>query len=318
MEFKLGGSEEDLSEVSLEPLKPVVPPCSHQRNVEEDGEVTYAEKTVLFFQKELCWLQANQSEQTFRTMEGYLKDCCRKLYVGNKMDPRAHVVHAPPQTEKFALAQRTGQDQLRANVFLLAENVIETDVTLKHPKCPGGVYRATARPNVQWKLQQVQDAGNLCLRTLGLIMQGYSRSIDLSTKGSWCEQSAEFFIQICTQIAEAIGSARNTLCVPRKRTLLEICHFQPTKCFNPPLPSDILFSYYLSSARLVCAAYNVAQRSNGGGHLSITQADCHLPHIADVLQKLDIAYKVNASFLQNLKAILKSKNSVYIERTASC
>ncbi|KAK0417200.1 hypothetical protein QR680_012875 [Steinernema hermaphroditum] len=321
MEFKLGGSEEDLSELSLEPLRPTVAPCSHQpyRSTEEEGEVSHAEKKMAFFEKELCWLQTKQSEETFRAMDGLLKECCRKLCVGNKLDARAHLVHAPPQTEKYTLIQRTGQDQLRVNVVLLAENVIQTDVTLKHPKCPGGVYRATAHPDIQWKLQQIQDAGNLCVRTLGLVIQGYSRIVELSKKCSWCEETAEFFVQICTQIAAAIGAARNTLCVPRKRSLLEICHFPPTKCFNPPPPSDILFSYYLSSSKLVCAAYNIAQRPNGGGqNLTITQADCQLSHISEVLQKLEVAYNVNAMFLQNLKAILKSKNSIYVERSSSC
>ncbi|TKR78049.1 hypothetical protein L596_018918 [Steinernema carpocapsae] len=322
MDFKLGGSEEDLSELSLEPLKPSVVPCSHQPYREKhdgDAKVNQAEKKVAFFENEFRWLQTKQAEETFRNMDGLLKECCRKLCVSNKVDPRAHMAHIHPQTDKYTLIQRTGQDQLRVNIVLLAENVIQTDVTLKHPKCPGGVYRSMAQPDIQWKLQQLQDAGNLCVRTLGLIMQGYTRIMELSKKSAWSEESGQYFIQICTQIANAIGSARSTLCVPRKRSLLEICHYPPTKCFNPPLPSDILFSYYISSSKLVCAAYNIAQRPNGGGqNLSITQADCHLPHIAEVLQKLDIAYKINSVFVQNLKSILKAKNSINMEKSSTC
>ncbi|EYB92698.1 hypothetical protein Y032_0191g1323 [Ancylostoma ceylanicum] len=35
------------------------------------------------------------------------------------------------------------------------------------------------------------------------------------------------------------------------RSLLELCHFPPTRRFNPPLPQDQLLSFYISSCRLV-------------------------------------------------------------------
>lgn len=31
------------------------------------------------------------------------------------------------------------------------------------------------------------------------------------------------------------------------------------KCFNPPLPPDLLLSFYISSAKLICAAYHMQQ-----------------------------------------------------------
>jgi hypothetical protein len=41
---------------------------------------------------------------------------------------------------------------------------------------------------------------------------------------------------------------------------MELCNFYPIKSFIPPLPHDILLSFYLSTAKLVCAAYQVAQK----------------------------------------------------------
>lgn len=41
-------------------------------------------------------------------------------------------------------------------VTLLGDNVIQAEVAFKHVKSPGGTYRGTAHPDVQWKLQQLQ------------------------------------------------------------------------------------------------------------------------------------------------------------------
>ncbi|VDN25993.1 unnamed protein product [Gongylonema pulchrum] len=138
-------------------------------------------------------------------------------------------------TEKYSLLQRTGPEIFKCAVVLLGETVIQTEVAIKYPKMPGGVYRATAQPDVQWKLQQLQDANNYWAQALNTVIR----------------------------ITNLIGEARTTLCVPRKRTLLELCNLPVTRCFSPSLPPDLVFSYYISTNRLVCAAYQVTPKPNG-------------------------------------------------------
>lgn len=42
---------------------------------------------------------------------------------------------------------------------------------MKYPKMPGGVYRGVAQPDVQWKLQQIQDANNYYVQTLSMLVR---------------------------------------------------------------------------------------------------------------------------------------------------
>lgn len=42
---------------------------------------------------------------------------------------------------------------------------------MKYPKMPGGIYRGTAQPDVQWKLQQMQDADNYYAQALSMLVQ---------------------------------------------------------------------------------------------------------------------------------------------------
>lgn len=43
------------------------------------------------------------------------------------------------------------------------------EVAIRYPKAPGHVYRAVAQPDVQWKMQQVQDLSDYVLRALSIV-----------------------------------------------------------------------------------------------------------------------------------------------------
>ncbi|RCN24613.1 hypothetical protein ANCCAN_29689 [Ancylostoma caninum] len=61
-----------------------------------------------------------------------------------------------PLAERHFLSAKHGGDALKATVTLLGDNVIQAEVAVKHAKSAGGMFRAVAQPDVQWKLQQLQ------------------------------------------------------------------------------------------------------------------------------------------------------------------
>lgn len=108
-------------------------------------------------------------------MEHILRECCKRLYAKNKIDEK-HQIFSNKRgidvTEKLVLMPRFGQDNLTATVSLHGENIIQAEVNLKYAKSAvGGFYRATAVPDVQWKLQQVQDASNQCVKALQILLK---------------------------------------------------------------------------------------------------------------------------------------------------
>ncbi|VIO91361.1 Uncharacterized protein BM_BM4645 [Brugia malayi] len=213
-----------------------------------------------------------------------------------------------PTTEKLSLVQRTGAEVFKCSVTLLGESVIQTEVIIKHPKMPGGVYRGVAQPDVQWKLQQMQDADNYYVQALSMIIQKlkWIRHVppdDISKMSSTATT-------IIAKITNLIGQARLTLCMPGKRTLLELCNTAITRCFNPPLPPDLVFSYYISANRLVCAAYQVTPKTNGAQGLTVTVADCLLSQLVDVLYLTDRALNVAQQFNCNM-CMLKEQINTY-------
>lgn len=95
-----------------------------------------------------------------------MRECCKLLNSIHKFDGTSS---NQILTEKFTLIPLSGQENLNATVFLSGENIIYTDINLKYSKSTLGYYRATATPEIHWKLQQLQDAGNQCVAALKIL-----------------------------------------------------------------------------------------------------------------------------------------------------
>ena len=264
-------------------------------------------------QREGNWLQQNRAQIVFKELEHILRECCKRLYAKNKIEEKPHISPGSLKgggnaiTEKLVLLPRFGQDNLTAMVSLHGENIIQAEVNLKYAKSAvGGFYRATAIPDVQWKLQQVQDASNQCVKALQILLKGVKKYNEAIASNKFTpEKTQQLIITVLTLIKEHLKQARNSLTMPKKKSLVELCQFQPIKSFNPPLPHDILLSYYIASAKLVCAAYQVVSKVNGVQTVTIYQAECQLQQFVEVIQLLSSAFSIAHDYIANY-TMLKS------------
>uniref|UniRef100_A0A915Q4K1 AAA+ ATPase domain-containing protein n=1 Tax=Setaria digitata TaxID=48799 RepID=A0A915Q4K1_9BILA len=247
------------------------------------------------------WYHDLEVAGIFMKFENILRTICKRMNLSAKVNSSIELDASNPTTEKLSLVQRTGAEAFKCSVILLGESIIQTEVTIKYPKMPGGVYRATAQPDVQWKLQQLQDADNYFVQALSTGLKRIRRipSVDIGKMSST-------IISISAKVINLIRQARSTLCMPEKHTLLELCNSAVTRSFNPPLPSDLVFSYYISGNRLVCAAYQVTPRANGAQGLTVSIAECLLPQLVDVLSLTDRALSIAQRFSYNM-FILKER-----------
>uniref|UniRef100_A0A7E4W1E3 Protein rogdi homolog n=1 Tax=Panagrellus redivivus TaxID=6233 RepID=A0A7E4W1E3_PANRE len=254
--------------------------------------------------KEGCWLQAHKAGEIFRELECLLRDICNRLKVNNKVENLTGAPQPSQEAEKYTLVSRSHQDVLKATVTLLNENIIQAEITLKHLKMAGGVFRSTAIPNVQWKVQQLQDTGNQCARALQLVIKSKQRYDRCVKRNGYDGQSESLLLSMLTGVKDLISEARTCLTMPRKKSLLELCQFQPTKCFNPPLAPDILLSYYISSTKIVCAAYQVVTlKQNGSQSVSVYQAEAQLPHLVDVLHSMNAVFSRAQDVINKFNAL---------------
>ncbi|VDM58609.1 unnamed protein product [Angiostrongylus costaricensis] len=232
-----------------------------------------------------------------------LRECIGRLHLGYKCDPRLGVSVSQPQAERYLLTGKHGGDALKANVTLLGDNVIQAEVAIRHPKASGGMFRAIAQPDVQWKLQQLQDLGNHITRASKLLFEADRRLFELSQSEQFTLESGELVLSAAKAARTEISAARNAIVLPRRKSLLELSQFPPTRRFNPALPQDQLLSFYISSCRLVCASYHMTPKQSAlqGLSMTITIAECHLPYLEEVLQQLDLAMTQFEKLIGNME-----------------
>ncbi|KAK6026154.1 hypothetical protein OSTOST_07927 [Ostertagia ostertagi] len=167
--------------------------------------------------KEFIWIQSNRARKTFHNVLACLRECCIRLHLGNKCDLRLGVPVSQPQAERHFLAGKHGSEALKAYVTLLGDNVIQAEIILKNPKSAGGVFRAVAQPDVQWKLQQLQDLGNLIARASTQSCEVDARLAELSQSRKFTMETGDLIISAARDIKDEISSARAAIVLPRKK-----------------------------------------------------------------------------------------------------
>ncbi|VDK87345.1 unnamed protein product [Litomosoides sigmodontis] len=254
------------------------------------------------------WFQSLEVIRTFAKLEDILRQICKKMNLSAKVDSSVKLGAENPATEKFSLVQRVGAEVLKCSVVLHGESIIQTEVIMKYLKMPGGVYRGAAQPDVQWKLQQLQDADNYYVQALNILVRELKWIKQMSPDD--IGKMSSTVITTLAKIKSLVGQARSTLCIPEKHTLLELCNSTITRCFNPPLPPDLVFSYYIIENRLVCAAYQATSKTGGTQGLTVTLADCLLPKLVDVLFLADRALSITQQLSYNV-SVLEERINTY-------
>ncbi|VDK69763.1 unnamed protein product, partial [Anisakis simplex] len=84
-----------------------------------------SERDVLM--NEEAWIQKIRAVRSLSTLEGILRDCCRRLNITNKLHPSIKLNSQQPCTEKLQLVQRNGGDALKVAVSLLGDTIIITE-----------------------------------------------------------------------------------------------------------------------------------------------------------------------------------------------
>ncbi|KAK6017770.1 hypothetical protein OSTOST_16703, partial [Ostertagia ostertagi] len=146
-----------------------------------------------------------------------------------------------------------------------------------------------------------QDLGNLIARASTQSCEVDARLAELSQSRKFTMETGDLIISAARDIKDEISSARAAIVLPRKKSLLELYNFPPTRRFNPPLPQDQLLSFYISSCKLVCASYHMVSKQTTPQGLSITVAECQLAFLEEVLQQLDAAMAHLQKLIENLE-----------------
>lgn len=256
------------------------------------------EDEVVSLHQEFDWLLQEEVTVILEQLQSIVIECARRF--PNTWNP-THGVESLVKSEKFLLTNSSpssGQpttDQIQAVVTLVGDNISHADIHLKLHKHSIPSHRTLVQNDCQWKLQQIQDAGNhlsLALQTLSSLPTLHpNRKLDFG--------SAEEVVHVVNNLMGCLQRGRACLLIPKKRTITELQHSRNMKSLQPPLPGDLALSFYVQSHKLVFAVYHILSKEATQGPLKfdVFQAESSVPWLSEAI----VLFTVSLQLCQQLK-----------------
>jgi len=229
------------------------------------------------------------------------------------------------RSSKFVMTAlaNTTTDALRAVVTVTADQVTTADISFKpsgsdgkrHAASggnsaagdggsPNSGFRTSVPPDAPWRLQQIQDAYNYLVAAQDTL--GYSNT---RRTGSGC--TAELGL-----VLEALHDCRQSLLVPRKKTITELLASPGVAALSPPLPEGTALSFYVQAHKLVLAVYSVGPPSPSTPRVACSsQAECPLLWLAGVLAGVTTALQLAAGVKDKI-GVFSQYQDIEVPQTA--
>lgn len=184
--------------------------------------------------------------------------------------------------ERFVIGSSNANTPIRAVVSVFGDLVYEADLRTLRPNAT--TYQAVIKDNLgaPYKLQQIQDCHNYITGCLNLI------DIAVGTKGK--EQVSQD-IQFLSSLTAYIRNAIDSLTQPPRKTVEEHMTNPNRRCFHPPVPKDVILSFFVRGPVLVFAAYVLGYNGHNKRWEIVgrNSVDCIFPRLKEVLESLHFA-----------------------------
>nr|CAG4636390.1 EOG090X0AKT [Eubosmina coregoni]SVE69966.1 EOG090X0AKT [Eubosmina coregoni] len=225
--------------------------------------------------QEFKWLIKNEVHKVFGQLKEILDAAARRYPV------EIPELETQVRQEKYVMATstQTSQDQLKCILTITGDSITAADMTLKLHKHPNVVYHTMIAADSPWRLQQIQDSGNY-LRMALCSLVSIPENLEYV--------SADEVLTDLDRVLEKICRARNTLAIPRKRTIDELMNSKNMKTLSPALPSDLAVSFYLQAHKLIFAVYHLTQ-AGGTVKFETLQSESPVTWLNEVLVLLSVA-----------------------------
>ncbi|KAH7958372.1 hypothetical protein HPB49_001056 [Dermacentor silvarum] len=231
---------------------------------------------------EFEWILQEEVNIVLQQLQDIMLECSKRF--PHSFSDQENLV----KTDKLILnstSSTAAPDQIKVLATMSGDSISHADIALRIPKHPGTTLRTIVQNDCQWKLQQVQDAGNNLMTALQLLTPPPPNS-------KFEFKSAEEVTQLMTTVMGCLQRGRASLIIPKKRTIDEILGSRNMKSLQPPLPQDLGASFYVQSHKLIFAVYYVHKDSHGQPKFDVFQAETSVPWLSEVLVLFTIALQL--------------------------
>ncbi|XP_074599052.1 rogdi atypical leucine zipper [Brevipalpus obovatus] len=241
-------------------------------------------------QLEFQWLLNEEVNLILYQLQQLISECSKRFFDQESKRPLV-------KTEKIAFnsINPSHQERLKASASLTGDDITHAEITVRLPKHSSNSLKFTIIGDCVWKLNQIQDASNHLMAAMSLLTAPPMRFDEQESKFNF--QSAEEVIQVIDDIMGCLKRGRNSLVVPKTKTIEELRNSRNMKTLQPSVPNDLAISFYVQSHKLVCAVYHQIKDQVGNVKLDIFQAEASIPWLSEAL----VLFTVALQFCQQLK-----------------
>lgn len=197
-----------------------------------------AERAVLH--EEFQWLLREEVHSVLSHLQDILKEGCKRFVLpGREEDCQV-------KQENFILGSSTS-DAVKGVLTLNGDTLCQADLHIKLLKA-NQMLHTVFREDKQWKMQQVQDAGNHLHQAYRLVN---------SKDQSYQFKTGTEVNKLMDAVMLQLNRARNRLATPAAMTLPDLANGSAACMFNPALPQDLLVNFYIHHNKLCLVLYQV-------------------------------------------------------------
>lgn len=227
-----------------------------------------------------------------------LQECSRRFPIRCGLDENKSLV----VPHRILLSSPNGGSTIKCVVTLLGDSICDADINFKHKQAKDHHnFKTTINPEVSWKLQQIQDAGNYLVKAMFSLNQ-----ID---KDHVFHSAKEVFL-LLDELISSLNQGRSCLAYPKRKSIEDIIYSRNMQILVPPVPNDTALSFYIHSSKLIMSLYSINMSSQGRTEItSRQQIECTVQWLNEAVMLFTLALQ-QCQQLRDKISILKQYEEV--------
>ncbi|KAL5017449.1 hypothetical protein ScPMuIL_007038 [Solemya velum] len=211
---------------------------------------------------ELAWLLREEVHGVLERVSQTLVECSRRFPFRIGSDDESLV-----RPQRILLSSpNNGTGQIKCVVTLLGDTICDADINFKHKLGKDhNMFKTAINPGSQWKLQQVQDAGNHLHNAISLL-NGVDKAYTFS--------SSQQVIMLLDELMKNLNQGRNQIAFPKRKSIEELLNNRNLETLQPPVPSNVTLSFYTHASKIILALYQLQHTVTGTEIASRQQVEC--------------------------------------------
>lgn len=187
---------------------------------------------------EFNWLLTDEVPSMLKQLKTFIQACLQKF----------NIVSSPAHTMKGNnfLLSLPNSDAIKGLINVAGDSVIKAELKFKFPKHANSGIGTFIFEQCPWKLEQLQDTSNHLKMALEELKEQELNDVAIDKRR---------LTMLLDQVMMSLSCAKNSLIVPVKYSLSEIMYNNAQRVLNPPIPEEILVTFYINYDKLVFVVY---------------------------------------------------------------